>query len=254
VSEALEANLDFRAVAFAYGSQQILNGLNLHVRPGEVVGFLGVNGSGKTTTFLLATGFLAPSSGSIKIAGFAPRSSRQWCAKVGVVNSGAGHYNRLTVRRNLAFFASLYGAQLDLEAHMRAYGLSAVANKPAGQLSQGYRQRLSLARATVHQPRLLLLDEPSDGLDPGATEELHQSVRRFADGGGGVLLTSHRVEEVETLCHRVVLLADGVATLQGTPQELGGGEPGGLRARLLAMGGQVCAHDGPMAGDKPHSS
>jgi ABC-2 type transport system ATP-binding protein len=154
-----------------------------------------------------------------------------------VVNSGAGHYNRLSVRRNLSFFASLYGVKVDLEAHLKAYGLQDYADRPAGQLSQGYRQRLSLARATVHSPRLLLLDEPSDGLDPGATEELHQMVRRFAEGGGGVLLTSHRVEEVESLCGRVVLLCDGVARLQGSPQELGGGAAGGLRARLLELGG-----------------
>lgn len=231
------AGLEFRAVAFAYDDHQVLRGLDLSVNPGEVVGFLGVNGSGKTTTFLLATGFLTPTAGEIRIAGYSPRLSRKWCSKVGVVNSGAGHYNRLSVRRNLAFFASLYGVRPDLETHMKAYGLAGFANKPAGQLSQGYRQRLSLARATVHSPRLLLLDEPSDGLDPGATEELHESVRRFAEGGGGVLLTSHRVEEVESLCHRVVLLSQGVASLQGTPAEIGGGLPGGLRAKLLALGG-----------------
>ena len=230
--------LQFRAVAFAYGSQHVLKGLDLNVDPGEVVGYLGVNGAGKTTTFLLATGFLQPSAGDVRIAGHDPRRSRAWCGSVGVVSSGAGHYNRLSVRRNLAFFASLYGvkADLDLDAHLKAYGLTDYANKPAGQLSHGYRQRLSLARATVHKPRLLLLDEPSDGLDPGASEELHQSIRRFAEEGVGVLMTSHRVEEVEALCQRVVLLSDGRSALEGTPTELGHGT-GGLRARLLSLGG-----------------
>lgn len=228
--------LEFRAVAFAYGSQHVLKGLDLKVDPGEVVGYLGVNGAGKTTTFLLATGFLQPSSGEVRIAGHDPRRSRAWCASVGVVSSGAGHYNRLSVRRNLAFFASLYGVKADLDAHLKAYGLADYANKSAGQLSHGYRQRLSLARATVHKPRLLLLDEPSDGLDPGASEELHQSIRRFAEEGVGVLMTSHRVEEVEALCQRVVLLSDGRAALEGTPAELGQGA-GGLRARLLSLGG-----------------
>lgn len=233
--------LEFRAVAFSYGSQQVLKGLNLSVKPGEVVGFLGVNGAGKTTTFLLATGFLKPASGEIRVAGVDPRASRAWCREVGVVNSGAGHYNRLSVRRNLAFFASLYGVRVDLDAHLEAYGLSGYASKPAGQLSHGYRQRLSLARATVHRPRLLLLDEPSDGLDPAASAELHDSIRRFVADGGGVLMTSHRVEEVESLCQRVVLLSEGVAVLEGSPSALGEDAPGGggLRARLLALGARA---------------
>jgi ABC-2 type transport system ATP-binding protein len=234
--EPLTGGLEFSAVTFAYGDRAVLQGLDLRVTPGELVGFLGVNGAGKTTTFLLATGFLQPDSGSITVAGCDPRRSRAWCARVGVVTSGSGHYNRLSVRRNLAFFASLYGVRQDLDAHLKAYGLSDYANTPAGRLSHGYRQRLSLARATVHQPRLLLLDEPSDGLDPAATDDLHRFLQRFTEQGGGVLLTSHRVEEVESLCHRVVLLAEGVARLNGTPQQLAADQPGGLRAKLLAMG------------------
>jgi ABC-2 type transport system ATP-binding protein len=230
-------SLEFRAVTFGYGKELVLKGLDLQVAAGEVVGYLGVNGAGKTTTFLLATGFLAPATGQVLIAGCNPRASRQWCAQVGIVMSGAGHYNRLSVRRNLEFFAGLYGIKPDLDTHLRAYGLAAYADKPAGQLSHGYRQRLSLARATLHKPRLLLLDEPSDGLDPGATEELHQSIHRFVADGGGVLLTSHRVEEVEALCHRVVLLSRGVASLEGAPRDLCG-ESGSLRARLLALGEQ----------------
>lgn len=246
--------LEFRAVAFAYGSHQVLKGLDLVVNPGEVVGFLGVNGAGKTTTFLLATGFLQPDRGEVRIAGHDPRRSRDWCRGVGVVNSGSGHYNRLSVRRNLAFFASLYGVRADLDAHLEAYGLTAYANKPAGQLSHGYRQRLSLARATVHRPRLLLLDEPSDGLDPAASADLHESVRRFAGEGGGVLMTSHRVEEVEALCHRVVLLSEGVAVLEGSPQDLGAGHPGGLRGRLLALGARAGIQGDNSAGQQETGS
>lgn len=228
--------LEFRAVTFSYGRLAVLQGLDLAVNPGEVVGFLGVNGAGKTTTFLLATGFLSPRSGTVRTAGCDPRGSRQWCARVGAVYSGSGHYNRLSVRRNLAFFAGLYGVKADLDSHLAAYGLSGYANTPVGRLSHGYRQRLSLARATVHGPRLLLLDEPSDGLDPAATDQLYRSIRTFAQQGGAVLLTSHRVEEVEQLCHRVVLLSEGVACLSGTPEELGGGQPGGLRGKLLSLG------------------
>lgn len=228
--------LKFESVAFAYGQHPVLRGLDLAVEAGQIVGFLGVNGSGKTTTFLLATGFLAADSGRIAVMGDDPRSSREWSHHVGVVSSGAGHYNRLTVRRNLAFFAELYGVKLDLEAHMARHGLLDYAQRPAGQLSTGYRQRLSLARATLHSPRLLLLDEPSDGLDPGASEELFSQIQDFAQAGGAVLMTSHRVEEVERLCHHVVLLSQGVASWSGSPAELAGESPGGLRAKLLALG------------------
>ncbi len=237
--------LEFRSVVFSYGDRSVLRGLDLRVSPGEIVGYLGLNGSGKTTTFLLATGMLAPASGTIHLVGHEPRQSRAWCSEVGVVHSGTGHYNRLTVRRNLEFFAGLHGAKPDLEDHLSRHGLGEMAERPAGQLSQGYRQRLSLARATAHGPKLLLLDEPSDGLDPGATDELHELVSDFARQGGGVLLTSHRVEEVETLCHRVVLLAEGVALMEGTPGELGGEHGGGLRAKLRSLRAQAAGESAP---------
>lgn len=227
--------LEFDSVVFSYGDVSVLKGLDLTVSAGEIVGYLGLNGSGKTTSFLLATGFLTPRSGRISVSGVDPRQSRAWCSQVGVVHSGAGHYNRLSVRRNLEFFARLHGVKVDLESHLAKYGLAQLASRPAGQLSQGYRQRLSLARATVHEPKLLLLDEPSDGLDPGASDDLHEMVRQFAERGGGVLLTSHRIEEVETLCHRIVLLADGVALMEGSPEALGTAEGGGLRAKLKAL-------------------
>lgn len=227
--------LEFGSVVFSYGDRPVLRGLDLRVSPGEIVGFLGLNGSGKTTTFLLATGILAPASGTLRLLGHDPRQSRAWCSSVGVVHSGTGHYNRLSVRRNLEFFAQLHGVKPDLTSHLSKHGLGEMAERPAGQLSQGYRQRLSLARATVHEPKLLLLDEPSDGLDPGATDELHELVTDFARQGGGVLLTSHRVEEVETLCHRVVLLADGAALMEGNPEELAGDDGGGLRAKLRSL-------------------
>lgn len=224
--------LELQQVGFSYdGETSVLKDLSFSVAAGEITGYLGINGSGKTTTFLLCTGFLTPDQGTVTILGDCPTRSSGWKRRVGVVSSRPGHYGRLSVRRNLSFFAELYGTTIDLDAHLKRHGLCDYADKPAGQLSQGYRQRLTLARATVHQPELLLLDEPADGLDPGATEELYDHLRAFRESGGGVLLTSHRVEEVERLCDRVLLLDAGQVQCQGTPEELAG--EGTLRQRLM---------------------
>jgi ABC-type multidrug transport system ATPase subunit len=206
------------------------------VKRSEIVGFLGVNGAGKTTSFLLATGLLKPSSGNLQIAGCDPFVSKDWTYSVGVLMGGGGLYPRLTVRRNLAFFSKLYGKSIDIDQHLAVHGLSAYANKPASHLSHGFRRRLALARATLHGPRLLLLDEPADGLDPGATQALHRYLKEYREGGGGVVFTSHRLEEVEQLCDRVVVLSHGRIAVEGTPLELSESvEGGGLREVILRL-------------------
>lgn len=229
-----ETLLSFDSVSFSYDDTQVLTSLSLQVDCGEIAGFLGVNGAGKTTTFLLATGLLTPASGTIAILACEPVKQKDWTYGVGALMSGAGLYPRLTVRRNLAFFAELYSLKVDLDKHLARHGLSDYANKPAGVLSQGYRRRLALARVTLHSPRLLLLDEPADGLDPRATEHLHQFLRDFRDEGGGVLLTSHRLEEVERLCDRVLLLSEGKIAHESTPQALAE-EKGGQGLRNLVL-------------------
>ena len=231
-----ETLLSFDTVSFSYEQSEVLSSLSLKVDRGEITGFLGVNGAGKTTTFLLATGLLKPASGAISILGCEPVKQKSWTYEVGALMSGAGLYPRLTVRRNLAFFAELYALKVDLDKHLARHGLSAYANKPASVLSQGYRRRLALARATLHSPRLLLLDEPADGLDPRATEHLHQFLREFREDGGGVLLTSHRLEEVERLCDRVLLLSEGKIVHQSSAQALAEGHGGqGLRNLVLNL-------------------
>jgi heme ABC exporter ATP-binding subunit CcmA len=235
-SPAEDALLCFRSVSFSYDETPVLQGLTFSVSPGEIVGYLGVNGAGKTTTFLLASGLLKPSEGSITVAGCDPSKSKEWCHKVGVLTAGAGLYPRLTVRRNLSFFAELYSLKIDLDEHLTEHGLADFADKPAGQLSQGFRRRLALARATIHSPTLLLLDEPADGLDPQGTEHLHARLREFTSQGGAVVFTSHRLEEVERLCHRVLLLNGGSITHKGTPLELSERSQGkGLRELVLDL-------------------
>lgn len=228
--------LKFDSVRFSYSnSDPVLKSLSFSVGGSEIVGFLGVNGSGKTTSFLLATGLLKPTSGQVEIVGVDPATTKMWSEDVGVLLGGGGVYSRLTVRRNLAFFAELLGCGggLDLDAHLKEHGLTPYSDRATSQLSQGYRRRLALARATLHQPKLLLLDEPADGLDPAATDALHRYLRGFRERGGGVVFTSHRLEEVESLCDRIVLLSGGEIVSQGTPRELSGGR--GLRDLVLGL-------------------
>lgn len=227
--------LTFESVEFDYPGTRVLRGLSLSVGPGEVVGFLGVNGSGKTTTFLLATGIHRPKAGRVALFGEEPDKGKRWTEKTGVLFSGGGLYPRLTVRRHLLFFAALRGIRVDLEEHLRRHGLTDVANKKSAQLSHGYRRKLALACATVHAPELLLLDEPSDGLDPGATEDLHEFLKRHRESGKSVLLTSHRLEEVERVCDRLVLLSGGRVVKQGTPEELQGEGEGRRSLREIVL-------------------
>lgn len=228
--------LSFQSVSFSYDRSAVLRGLTFSVKRGEIVGYLGVNGAGKTTTFLLATGLLRPCEGTITLVGCDPARSKEWSGSVGILTAGAGLYPRLTVRRNLSFFAELYGVSLDLDQHLKDHGLADFADKPAGRLSQGYRRRLALARATVHAPSVLMLDEPADGLDPQGTEHLHARLRSFAGQGGTVVFTSHRMEEVERLCDRVLILSRGAIVLEATSQELKERSEGkGLRDLVLRL-------------------
>lgn len=238
------ALLSFSQVSFSYPKTPVLTGLSFSVDEGEIVGFLGVNGAGKTTSFLLASGLLRPDSGTVLTRGFNPSSTKEWSYSTGVMMAGADLYPRLTVRRNLAFFAELYGKTVDIDAHLEAHGLREHAGKRAGQLSQGFRRRLALARATIHGPDFLMLDEPADGLDPGGTEALHSYLREFRDSGGGVVFTSHRLEEVERLCDRILVLSGGVIAIQGSTEELNeqsGGE--GLRGLILKLQAGVGSAD-----------
>lgn len=235
-SQPTEALLSFSQVSFSYPQTPVLSDLSFSVKKGEIVGFLGVNGAGKTTSFLLATGLLKPQSGAVKIVGYDPAAGKEWAHSVGVMMAGAGLYPRLTVARNLSFFAELYGIQVDIEGHLRQHSMASQINKKAQQLSHGYRRRLALARATLHSPRLLLLDEPADGLDPGATEALHSYLKNYRNEGGAVVLTSHRLEEVERLCDRILLLSEGKIVAQGAPEELSQRVDGqGLRALILKI-------------------
>ncbi|GAB4137590.1 MAG: ABC transporter ATP-binding protein [Cyanobacteria bacterium J069] len=206
-----------------YGKRPVLKDLSLQVQPGEVYGLLGPNGAGKTTTINLICNLLQADSGSISIDG-QPVSDRTK-RLIGIVPQENLLYRSLTCAENLDFFARIYGVPREKRSHRIITCLNAVnlldrANSPVETLSGGMQRRLSLAIALVHQPKLVILDEPTTGLDIEARYELWELIRRLRNQGITTLLTTHLLEEAERLCHRIGILKGGCLMAEGTLAEL----------------------------------
>ncbi len=200
--------------------------LSFHTRAGEVYGLLGPNGAGKTTTLRMLLGLLRPSSGRATIAGFdssvAPDEVKR---RVGLVSANVGIYPHLSVREMLLFFADLYGvepakARDELQRLAHLLGLSELLGRRCGTLSTGQRQRVNLARALIHRPPVLLLDEPTLGLDVLGSQVVAEFVTHLRAEGKAVILTTHRLDEAERQCDRFGLLHRGKLIQTGTLQEL----------------------------------
>jgi ABC-2 type transport system ATP-binding protein len=206
---------------------QALEGVSFEVRPGEIVGLLGANGAGKTTTVRILATLLLPTGGEATVAGAdvvrEPRRVRSLC---GVSFGGdLGLYGRLSARDNLRYFATMYRldprrARDRVELLLRQVGLADRAADRVENFSRGMRQRLHLARAVLHDPAVLLLDEPSAGLDPHAARDVRALVSGLAEQGRAILLTTHDLWEAEALCSRIVVLDHGRILRHATPREL----------------------------------
>ena len=200
-------------VCKSFGPRQVLHSLSLSVGPGEIVGLLGPNGSGKTTTLRLMAGFYAPDSGSITIRGRRPAAGRG-NADIGYLPERAPLYDALTVSQYLEFVAGTKvagGAGARRQAIERAidgFDLQGVARTVIGRLSKGQRQRVGLAQAVLNDPPVLLLDEATNGLDPVQIVEARAMIRRCAQGRA-VVFSSHLMQEVEALCTRIAILRQG---------------------------------------------
>ncbi len=194
-----------------YGPVTALDSLSLSIREGETFGLLGPNGAGKTTTLRLLAGLTQATSGSARVLGKDPWASPVEVRRaLGVLPDGAGIYERLTVRQNLRLFAGLFAAAPErIEEVMALTGILDLKGRLAGKLSKGQRQRLALARAILHSPSILVLDEPTAGLDPIATAQFHDLLRRLSRQGTTIILSSHDMAEVEALCDRVAVLSRG---------------------------------------------
>src|SRR6185369_5507261 len=199
---------------------------SLSCAAGEIYGLLGPNGAGKTTTLRCLATVLTPSAGSATVAGHdllkEPEAVRR---SIGFLSASTGNYARLTPRETLRFFASLYGLAGDqLEARvqetLKLFDVTEYADRPNDRLSTGMKQRVGLARAVVHDPPVLILDEPTTGLDPVVSRTVEQAVRALADAGKCVVFSTHMLWQAEEICDRVGVMAGGRVLGVGTAEEL----------------------------------
>lgn len=203
--------LEVNRLAKRFGDVVAVEEASLSVAPGEVVGLFGANGAGKTTLIKVALGLLSPSSGEVRLLGQTP--SREGRRRVGYVPQGLGLYEDLTVAQNLSFVAKAFGV-----AGYRDTGLTA-RDRLVGDLSLGDRRRVAFEAALLHSPALLVLDEPTSGVGLLGRTRLWDSIRSAAEGGSGVLVTTHHMNEAEE-CDRVVLMAAGRVVAEGTVDQL----------------------------------
>lgn len=213
-------------LARSFGPVRAVDGVSFEVGRGEVFGLLGPNGAGKTTLIRLFAGVLTPTAGSARVLGLDPAvegsAIRQRC---GVLTESPAVYERLTARQNLSFAAEVFGVPVHeverrVDDLLDRFSLGERADEPVGGFSKGMKQRLALARALVHDPELLFLDEPTAGLDPVASRQVHELVAGFRDEGRTVVLCTHHLVEAEALCDRVGVLAKGRLIALGTVREL----------------------------------
>lgn len=206
-----------------FGAMVAVENVSLDVREGEIFGFLGPNGAGKTTTISMLLGLTHPSSGSVEI--FGERVSPSQTAVLRRVGTLVGHPALLmpfTARQNLCMLAYLYPeiSNRRIDTILEGVGLSEAADRPARTLSTGMQQRLGLALALVTEPKLLILDEPANGLDPAGIHELRTLFRSLADEGVTIFLSSHQLHEVELICGRVAVVNRGSLVAEGTVEDL----------------------------------
>ncbi len=223
--------IEVRDLTKVYGQRTAINKLNFSVTKGEVVGFLGPNGAGKTTTMKIITGFMAPSSGSVKVAGFDVFDNPiEVKRRIGYLPETPPVYVDMRVRDYLKFVAELKGVETSkltslVNSAIEKTDLGSVANRLIGNLSKGYRQRVGISQALVSDPEILILDEPTVGLDPRQVAEIRNLIKGLA-GHHTILLSTHILPEVQASCERIIIINQGVIvaedTLDGIAKKMSG--------------------------------
>jgi len=216
-----------------YGERTVLDGVSLRVEPGEILALLGPNGAGKTTTVEIVEGYRRPDAGSVRVLGADPADGdRSLRARVGLMLQDGGIDLRAQPAETIRQFARFHADPADPDALLDVLGLRSVATTPFRRLSGGERQRLGLALALVGRPEVLVLDEPTAGMDPEARATVRAIVADQRSAGVAIVLTSHELADVERLADRIVILVGGRVVAAGTPAELAGGLGPRLRFRV----------------------
>jgi ABC-2 type transport system ATP-binding protein len=217
--------ISLESVTKRYGSKEIIHGISFEVKKGEIVGFLGPNGAGKTTTMRMISGFTAPTTGKVVVAGHdMSHDNFEGAKKIGYLPEQPPLYDVLKVKRYLQFVSKVKGihrsrVNSELDRVMNACRLETVTDKEIYKLSKGYRQRVGLAQALLGDPEVLLLDEPTAGLDPGQIQETREVIRSFGENHA-VLLSTHILPEVTLICQRIAIINDGQVLAVDSPEAL----------------------------------
>jgi ABC-2 type transport system ATP-binding protein len=225
---AADTVIDVRGLNKSFGSHHVVRDLALSVRRGEIFGFLGPNGSGKTTSIRMLCGLLTPDSGEGRCLGFdILRETKQIKRHVGYMTQRFSLWEDLTIRENLRFVGRMYSmaeVAARVDAALAQLGLADRADQLAGELSGGWKQRLALAACLLHEPQLLLLDEPTAGVDPKARRDFWDELHGLAAHGITVLVSTHYMDEAER-CHKLGYILDGRLLVQGTAREVIASQP-----------------------------
>lgn len=215
--------IEIENLAKTFGNEHALTNVNLDVKKGEIFGFLGPSGAGKTTTIKILTGQMSYTSGSVQVFGedviqLKKSKNRK---RFGVLTDNSGLYDKLSIEDNLLFYCDLYDVPTNkVDEVLDVVQLREEKKKRVAKLSKGMRQRVTLARALLHEPALLFLDEPTSALDPVNTQYIYKGLRELNERGTTIFLTTHDMEEADYLCDRIAFLHDGEIKLLDTPDAL----------------------------------
>jgi len=228
-----------------FGERWAVRGIHLEVRRGEVLGLLGPNGAGKTTTVRLLTALIEPSEGTAAVDGFDVRERPEDVrARVGILTETPGLYDKLTASANLDFFARLYGLDAAtraerIERYLRLFGLWERRDDVAGTFSKGMKQKLAIARALLHDPSVVFLDEPTAALDPEAAFIVREAIETLRKGGRTIVLATHNLDEADRLCDRIAFVRGGLLRVDSPARLRGALGARGLAIRLAGPASDV---------------
>ena len=217
--------IDIKNLTKKFNNETVLDGIEFSVKKGEILGFLGPNGAGKTTTMKIITSFLAPTKGTVEVDGFdTQKDSLATRSKIGYLPEMVPLYEDMLVFEYLRFIAEIRGIEKDeidekIRESSKVCGLAKVLTRPIEELSKGYRQRVGLAQAIIHDPDILILDEPTTGLDPNQIVEIRDLIKKIGQEKT-IIFSTHILSEASAICDRIIIINKGKIVAKGTPREL----------------------------------